>query len=188
MIKKIYFAKSNRANPDYVMEVRRKLKETGAEIVEHKGGAYSHHALLGCDLLIVLPDLTTYEKDRYDETRTVLLGKGLANQIAAFYSHKGSYSNISIIWATFSVELYDSETFQPKIKSDFELTTAADIYLNDDEDYINHSIVTIDADNAVLLGGILTIVKSDNISDKVPENGVEVLKGLDYRYLIIGNT
>ena len=78
---KIYFAKSNKANPDHIILVREILGKFDVDIVEYKGGSYSHKPLLECDMLVVLPDLTEYED--LNETG-VSLGKGLFEQITAF--------------------------------------------------------------------------------------------------------
>lgn len=82
MKKKLYFAKSNRANPDHVMRVREVLSDFDLEIVEFKGGSYSHEPMLGCDYLLVLPDLS----EVYEQGVTYSLGKGLYNQIWSFSS------------------------------------------------------------------------------------------------------
>lgn len=75
---KVYLAKSNRANPTTVAEVRQALGQYECEIVEYTGGQYTNGPLLFSDiLLLVLEDL-----------KTGIIGKGLAQQIADFLPSK----------------------------------------------------------------------------------------------------
>jgi hypothetical protein len=78
----IYLAKSNRANPDAVSAVRTLLKRFDVDIVEFKGGPYSHKPLLDCEMLIVVPELSDDEYN--DDEEYINLGKGLFDQINAF--------------------------------------------------------------------------------------------------------
>lgn len=52
---KVYLAKSNKANPDVVARVRQTLSNYNLEIVEFKGGTYSHKQLLECDQMVIVP-------------------------------------------------------------------------------------------------------------------------------------
>lgn len=83
MENKIYLAKSNTANPDNLMVVRKLLSQFDVEVVEFKGGNYSHDEMLNCDMLLVLPDLTTY--DLSDDM--VVVGKGLGSQLEEWYEY-----------------------------------------------------------------------------------------------------
>jgi len=77
---KVYLAKSNRANPDVVTRARQILSKFNLEIVEFKGGSYSHKQLLECDYLVVVPEgLNSSE---------VSVGKGLYEQIKTFKRQK----------------------------------------------------------------------------------------------------
>ncbi len=83
-MKKVYLAKSNRANPNLVSRVRQTLSNFDVEIVEYTGGTFSHDELLGCDELIVIPDVSTGETDMYDEFHQIDIGKGLYEQMDSF--------------------------------------------------------------------------------------------------------
>lgn len=83
MTKKVYLAKSNRANPDLVSRVRQMLSKFDVEIVEHTGGGYTHNLLLSCDELIVIPDLSDFKKTD-EELWVTTIGKGLFEQIIQF--------------------------------------------------------------------------------------------------------
>jgi len=91
----IYLAKSNRANPDVVSAVRTLLKGFDVDIVEYKGGGYSHKPLLGCEMLIVVPELSDDLDNDDDEYLDV--GKGLFEQIEAFQSNKLNDCDLLIV-------------------------------------------------------------------------------------------
>ena len=78
---KVYLAKSNRANPELVSRVRQTLSKYDIEIVEFKGGQFSHKPMLECERLVVVPDLSDEEN--------IVIGKGLYEQIERFGSSKG---------------------------------------------------------------------------------------------------
>jgi len=86
-MKKVYLAKSNRSNPDDVQKVRGVLNDNNCEIVEFKGGSFSHKAMLECDMLVVVPDLNEYIKDD-GGCDTVAVGKGLYEQVQVFKQEK----------------------------------------------------------------------------------------------------
>lgn len=90
-ITKVYLAKSNRANPDVVSSVRQILSKYDVEVVEFKGGAYSHKQLLDCDVMVIVPDTHTI----WDE-EGIILGKGLYEQLEAFEQHS-DIGNIMIV-------------------------------------------------------------------------------------------
>jgi hypothetical protein len=51
---KVYLSKSNRANPDYVMLVRRHIESLGYEILEHRGGDYDHDLMFRCRYMVMI--------------------------------------------------------------------------------------------------------------------------------------
>lgn len=79
---KVYLAKSNRANPDVVSSVRQTLSKYDVEVVEFKGGAYSHKQLLECDMMVIVPATDTLWREE-----GIILGKGLYEQLQAFEQH-----------------------------------------------------------------------------------------------------
>ena len=78
---KVYLAKSNRANPELVSRVRQTLSKYDIEIVEFKGGQFSHKPMLECEQLVVVPDLSDEEN--------IIIGKGLYEQIERFGNSRG---------------------------------------------------------------------------------------------------
>ena len=76
MLPKVYLAKSNKANPDLVAKTRQILSKFNIEILEFKGGNYSHDIMLECDMLVVVPYI--------DSDGSVIIGKGLFDQMEAF--------------------------------------------------------------------------------------------------------
>ena len=84
---KVYLAKSNRANPELVSRVRQTLSKYDVEIVEFKGGQFSHKPMLECERLVVVPDLSDEE---------IVIGKGLYEQIIRFGRDKG-YEYVFVI-------------------------------------------------------------------------------------------
>lgn len=74
---KVYLAKSNRANPTTVAEVRQMLGQFDCEVVEYTGAIYQCPLLQSDLLLIVVEDLDTG-----------IVGKGLAQQMADFQQTK----------------------------------------------------------------------------------------------------
>lgn len=89
MSAKIYLAKSNKANPNIVMDVREKLSKYNLDVVEYSGGGYTHKDLKTCDYLIVIPDMknvTLYNANK----SSVLIGNGLLEQIDVFSGQNSS--------------------------------------------------------------------------------------------------
>ena len=73
----IYLSKSNRANPDYVMLVRRHFEELGYGIIEHQGGEYNESLLYQCKTMVMVGiDPATVAKEGW-----VTVGKGQYNQL-----------------------------------------------------------------------------------------------------------
>lgn len=81
---RIYIAKSNKANPEYLIKIRDFLsKFKTVEILEYQGGSYNNNDLITSDILIVIPDLSESINDK-----RILLGKGLYQQIDDFFLHQ----------------------------------------------------------------------------------------------------
>jgi hypothetical protein len=75
---RVYLAKSNRANPNIVSNVRITLNNFDVDVIEYSGGQYSNNALLSCDYLVVVPESTPNLTDLSSE---ISIGKGLYEQI-----------------------------------------------------------------------------------------------------------
>jgi hypothetical protein len=88
---KVYLAKSNRANPDVVSSVRQTLSKYDVEVVEFKGGAYSHKQLLDCDMMVIVPATDTIWREE-----GIILGKGLYEQLEAFEQHS-DIGNVMVV-------------------------------------------------------------------------------------------
>jgi hypothetical protein len=74
---RVYLAKSNRANPNIVSNVRITLNNFDVDVIEYSGGQYSN-VLLSCDYLVVVPESTPNLTDLSSE---ISIGKGLYEQI-----------------------------------------------------------------------------------------------------------
>jgi hypothetical protein len=113
---KVYLAKSNRANPDVVSSVRQTLSKYDVEVVEFKGGAYSHKQLLECDVMVIVPATDTLWREE-----GIILGKGLYEQLEAFDDHSG----------------------RVMIVCDEELTIGnmGDYWVENERDYIDYGLV-----------------------------------------------
>jgi hypothetical protein len=121
---KVYLAKSNRANPEVVARVRQTLSNYNLEIVEFKGGTYSHNSLIGCDQLVVVPE----ELDV--DSACITVGKGLYEQIQVF-STKNLHNSDNIIFIsdnscnTAMIESYD-------IVDSHDYINYGEVYLSED--------------------------------------------------------
>ena len=82
---RIYLAKSNKANPDYLIKIRHFLNEfKNVKTLEYRGGSnYDSSDLISSDLLIVIPDLSNGVEDN-----KIVLGKGLYTQIEDFIDYQ----------------------------------------------------------------------------------------------------
>lgn len=134
---KVYLAKSNRANPDVVARVRQTLSNYNLEIVEFKGGNYSHKDMLKCDSLVVIP-----ESMNSDE---VSIGKGLYEQITTFAREKSSYFEDIIV-----ITSEDSGT---------RVIESLEIY--DHDNYVNHAFVSFEEDTYENLDIVLDDIVGD---------------------------
>jgi hypothetical protein len=132
MKNKIYLAKSNRANPDHLMAVRGLLSRFDVEVVEFKGGTYSHKPMLGCDLLIVVPELQGNEEDQ----QYVDIGKGLHEQITAWQRENHHNSDLLIVNHVYSYK--HSDEFDVHIGKFDEFDTC------NGDDYVNYSSILFD--------------------------------------------
>mgnify|MGYP007100098570 CR=1 FL=1 len=133
---KVYLAKSNRANPDLVARVRQTLSNYNLEIVEFKGGTYSHKPLLECDQLVVVPEELGLE--------SVNVGKGLMEQIQAF-SRKSLHNSDNVIFIS-------SENCDTAMIESYHVV--------DSDDYVNYGLIDLDDDYCSL-----TDVLDDVVSD-----------------------
>lgn len=165
MKSKIYFAKSNRANPNHVILVREILSRFDVDVVEYSGGAYSHKPLLECDMLIVLPDLT----DTLNSETEVALGKGLFEQINAFQKHNPKKSDLFII-------------------NDVDLDYGAvgygdveDMDCADEDDYVNYGVIIFNTDDDCE-NGELTETLENRLNIKYSSSKTNNTK---FKYLII---
>lgn len=141
MSTKIYLAKSNRANPEHLMMVRKTLGNFDVEVVEFKGGAYSHKALLNCDMLIILPELDD-DEDTDCFIEELPLGKGLHEQYFAFKANTNNKCDILIIDGC-------NDGYGASVN------TIDDIDFADGDDYVNYSAALIDPDNSGPLDDML---------------------------------
>jgi len=163
---KIYLAKSNRSNPDDVSRVRQVLSEyKDIEVVEFKGGAYSHKDLLACETLLIVPNILEVDKSE----DCIPLGKGLHEQIDAFI-HKGKgKSNILMI----------HEVSDASIK----VTPFEDLDISDDNDYINYSVAIVDFTYSE---NLQTIIENRFGGVKSVKSTGSSVSHSDYMYLLIG--
>lgn len=163
---KIYLAKSNRSNPDDVSRVRQVLSEyKDIEVVEFKGGAYSHKDLLSCELLLIIPNLLEINEDE----DCIPLGKGLHEQIVAFTSKGNSKSNIHIVYEVSNASIM--------------LTQFQELDLSDDADYINYSVAVVDFS---VNGKLETFIKNRFRGEKHVKSTSTSISHSDYMYLLIG--
>lgn len=127
-MKKLYLAKSNKANPDDVMRVRQLFSRFEIEVVEFTGGTYSHKPLKECDYLLIIPNLKEVKKTN-SETY-ISLGKGLHEQIKFF---KSNGTDLFIIHDTSD--------------SDINMSVIADIDYGDPDNYVEYSVACLDNKN-----------------------------------------
>ncbi len=131
---KVYLAKSNRANPDVVARVRQTLSNYNLEIVEFKGGTYSHKQMLECDFLVVVPEILNNHE--------FMLGKGLHEQMTSFVS-KNSWEEVLFITS-----------------KNLEVREIDSIEIEDENDYVDYSIAYVDTTYGDSLTNILENVVS----------------------------
>lgn len=137
-MQKVYLAKSNKANPDDVSRVRQILSRFELEVVEYKGGSYSHKQLNECEMLIVVPDLTTFLDDIDNQ---VVIGKGLYEQINSF-NKETEY--------IFIVTTTENDVKFRFINDDFGSNTDF-MEVIDDGDYIDYAILELESNSTELI-------------------------------------
>lgn len=165
MSNKIYLGKSNRANPDHVMLVREALSKFDVEIVEFKGGTYSHKPLLECDKLIIIPDLNDISD--YD---TIPLGRGLHEQVEAFNEH------------AYGVPLVVVEVS----KHYCTLRAIDDLDFVEDGDYINYSQAILEGEGLSLHDMFYNHYGFSKNSPKKIENSTKKSTKKGSKYILIG--
>lgn len=140
-MRRVYLAKSNKANPNLVSAVRQTLTKFDVQIVEFTGGSYSNDLLLSCDELYVIPDLSEAENDEYGKSWSVSIGKGLYQQIQSFIEPKGG-DNI------FIVTDFDDLLGVGGIHYDDDDDNFISIKAAGGDDYITYAYVIINTKNA----------------------------------------
>ena len=124
---KVYLAKSNRANPDVVSSVRQTLSKYDVEVVEFKGGTYSHKQLLECDIMVIVPATDTI----WDE-EGIILGKGLYEQLEAFEQHS-DIGNVMIV-CNEQLTVGEINSYWVENEKDYIEYGLVEFYDNDDND------------------------------------------------------
>jgi hypothetical protein len=115
--------------------VRKTIKEFDVEIVEYSGGGYSHKPLLGCDMLVVIPELSNPDEDM----QYVPLGKGLHEQITAFTNQNNKCDLLTV---------FECDSL-PLVAAFQELDVA------DTDDYVNYSFALLDDDESDTLQSVM---------------------------------
>ena len=167
---RIYLAKSNRANPDDVGRIRSILQKypKDIELVEFKGGSYSHKDLKSCDILVVVPDLTDFSSC---EDNNIPIGKGLHEQILAFQSVNKNKSDILIV---------DTVTEEWNGVSCFY-----DLDILDDEDYVNYSTLLLDTDPETTVAQDLEDIIKNRFLSGDPDDCQTIGSLKKYMYVLI---
>lgn len=147
---KVYLAKSNRSNPDDVSRIRRILSNYNLEVVEFKGGRYTHDQLIECDYLVIVPDLSNVDT----EDGFIPWGKGLHEQYFAFKSEHLTCDIFLVI------ESNDKWSY---------VSSITDVNPADEEDYVNYSDVCFEPNKSDCLESVLesrfgNIVVNDTIT------------------------
>ena len=168
-MKRVYLAKSNRANPNLVSAVRQTLSKFDIELVEYIGGSYSNDLLLSCDELYIIPDLSKSFDDDYEGTWSVPLGKGLYEQITSFQND------------VFIVTDYDGHIGIGGIHYDDIQDMVIEIA--DESDYVDYAMFTVDTEFCDKTSWELYdyISESNVLKDKTWINGVMSEINDDYK-------
>lgn len=164
---KVYLAKSNKANPDVVARVRQTLSNYNLEIVEFKGGTYTHKPLLECDQMVIVPAEVDVCED------FTVIGKGLYEQIEAF-SRKSLHNSDNIIVITSD----DCDTSM--------VEGTAEI---DEDDYVNYAELHLSEDGCSLKEVLDDIVRDYYMDSDEPiyaSESTSVRKTNSNYYLLIG--
>lgn len=158
-MKRVYIAKSNRANPNLVSAVRQTLSKFDVEIVEFTGGTYSHDLLESCEELYVIPDLSEVYEDDFVGFWSVPIGKGLYEQIEHFSGYNGG------------TEVFIVTSFGEKIGGLYYEGNHDDVYsidIENENDYVNYAYITINTNNSSISPWDLYdfILESNELKDK----------------------
>jgi hypothetical protein len=140
-MKRVYIAKSNRANPNLVSAVRQTLSKFDVEIVEFTGGYYTHDLLESCEELYVIPDLNDSFDDEYGGFWSVPIGKGLYEQIEHFSGYNGSTE-------VFIVTDFDNNVGVGGIYYEGNDDDFHSITVENENDYVKYAYLTINTNNA----------------------------------------
>lgn len=164
---KVYLAKSNKANPDVVVRVRQTLSNYNLEIVEFKGGTYSHKPLLESDQMVIVPA----EVDACEDYTTI--GKGLYEQIEAF-SRKS---------------LHNSDNIIVIVNEDCDTAMIDSYDVMDVDDYVNYADLYLSEDNCSLKEVLDDVVGDYYMDSDEPiytSESTPVRKTNSNYYLLIG--
>jgi hypothetical protein len=158
-MKRVYIAKSNRANPNLVSAVRQTLSKFDVEIVEFTGGAYSHDLLESCEELYVIPDLSEAYDDDFVGFWSVPIGKGLYEQIEHFSGYNGG-SEVFIV--TSFGEKIGGLYYEGNDENGYSID------IENENDYVNYAYITINTKNYVISPWDLYdyVLESNDIKDK----------------------
>ncbi len=158
-MKRVYIAKSNRANPNLVSAVRQTLSKFDVEIVEFTGGAYSHDLLESCEELYVIPDLSEAYDDDFVGFWSVPIGKGLYEQIEHFSGYNGG-SEVFIV--TSFGEKIGGVYYEGNDENGYSID------IENENDYVNYAYITINTKNYVISPWDLYdyVLESNDIKDK----------------------
>jgi len=140
-MKRVYLAKSNRANPNLVSVVRQTLSKFNVQIVEFTGGYYTHDLLLSCDELYVIPDISEAYQDDYNNFWSLSIGKGLYEQIQAFHN---KVSNNDIFIVTDFDNQFGVGGFYYEENND----NLYSIDIENENDYVDYAYLTVNTENA----------------------------------------
>src|SRR5688572_18299302 len=121
---KVYFAKSNKCNPDNVMRVRSMLQSLDCEVLEFTGGTYSDKDLVESEKLVILPD-TMLSKD------SARIGKGLYNQIETFGKTNGK-DNILICYLITSTDVLVSRFVKTEVDNPTNWTDHGKVFFREE--------------------------------------------------------
>jgi len=160
-MKRVYLAKSNRANPNLVSVVRQTLSKFNVQIVEFTGGYYTHDLLLSCDELYVIPDINEAYQDNNTNFWSVSIGKGLYEQIQAFHN-KTSNNDIFIV-TDFDDQLGVGGFYYEGNHDDIY-----SIDIENENDYVDYAYLTVNTENATINPWELYdfVLESNDIKDE----------------------
>lgn len=118
---RIYLAKSNRADPTRVAEVRSVLKQFECEVVEYTGGQYTNAPLLSCDMLLVV----------LEDNKRGIIGKGLASQIHDFSPKKREIFVVTNTQMIGNKKIFVSRLATSRVLDDTDYIAHSQVFLNE---------------------------------------------------------